>query len=192
MRPSVVILCAALFLSIGTAAADDAFHPVPAAPDQVGSLELRVVSYGNGIHGEMEVELRNPGDAPAVFFASGLYFVPDDDGGEAPQRLGIVGGIRAGVEGAPRRAVEVAAGATRKVRFDVYCVDRWRHGPGSATTYSLAPARMPTKLLAAIDASTAPLLTGHVGAADDRLQQQIQDLVWSMRRAVRVRLAGER
>lgn len=200
MRARVVAILAVLFVSIGTgglaggigvAIADDAFHPVPAAPDQGGPLELRVVAFGNGVHGEMEVEVRNPGTAPALFLASGLYFIPDDDGGEAPQRMGVIGAIRAGAEGAPRRGVTVAAGATRRVRFDVYCIDRQRHAPGSSASYTLAPARMPPKLIAALDARTAAYLAGRIGTPDEATAQTIQDRVWSTRRAVRARLAGE-
>lgn len=191
MRRSVVTALAVLFLSVGSAAADDAFHPVPATPHRTGALELRVVSFGNGIHGEMQVEVKNPGGAAVQFFASGLYFTPDPDGGEAPQRMGIIGGIRAGVEEAPRDAVTIAAGATRRLRFDVYCIDRARHAPSSTTTYTLAASRMPVKLVRALDASTGPLLAGRILPPDQALLEEIQGLVWNTRGRVRVRLSGE-
>ncbi|HVV84257.1 MAG TPA: hypothetical protein VHE35_14390 [Kofleriaceae bacterium] len=192
MRPSVVTVLAVLALSAGSAAADDAFHPVPAAPGQGGPLELKVDSFGNGVHGEMQVEVHNPGSAPAIFYVSGLYFVPDPNEEEAPQRMGIIGGIRTGLEEAPRVGVSVPAGATRKLRFDVYCVDRWRHAPSSLTTYSLAPTRMPAKLIAALDAETKPLVGGTFGSPDEMLADRIQDLVWETRHRVHARLAGEK
>lgn len=192
MRASILALCAALVLSIGTAAADDAFHAVPAAPDQGGPLELRVVSFGNGVHGEMVVEVRNPSAEPAVFFVSGLYFVPDDDGGEAPQRMGVIGGGRTGVEEAPRAGIKLAAGAARKVRLDVYCIDRSRHAPSSGTTYTLAGARMPARLAVALADGTRPMIGDRLGPPDDALANQIQEQVWTIRKRVRARLAGER
>lgn len=192
MRRSILVGLAVLSLSIGSSAADDAFHDVPPPPGQKGRLELRVASYGNDIHGEMQVEVHNPGHAPVDFVVSGLYFVPDDDDdGEAPQRMGIIGGIRAGVEQAPRDAIAIAPGTTRKLRFDVYCIDRSRHGPSGATTYSLAPRRMPARLAVALAASTRPLLVGVLGAPDSGLTERLQELVWDVRRKVRARLYGE-
>jgi hypothetical protein len=50
---------------------------------------------------------------------------------------------------------------------------------------------MPPKLIAALDARTAAYLAGRIGTPDEATAQTIQDRVWSTRRAVRARLAGE-
>lgn len=192
MRSSVLV--AVTLLGLMTAAtvafADDQFHPVPAAPAQVGPLELRVVSYGHGVHGEIVVEVRNPGTAAATFVASGLYFLPDDN--DEAQRLTMVGGIRAGSEDAPSDGIAVAAGATRKMRFDVYCIDENRHAPPLAQTFTLAAARLPVKVSEAITSQTQSLVAGFKLRASDEEAAQIQSRVWQARRAARARLLGER
>lgn len=56
MRAPLLALCSVVALAgvtSGVASADDAFHPVPAAPGQTGRLDLRVVSYGHSVHGEI-------------------------------------------------------------------------------------------------------------------------------------------
>lgn len=191
MRASILTVVALLGL-VGTAAADDRFHPVPAAPGQSPGLELRVVRYGQGVHGEMVVEVKNAGAAPATFVASGLYFLPDPQGDEdAPQRLAIVGGIRAGSEDAPSDLVSVAAGATRKLRFDVYCIDSSRHSPSTAQPYTLASARLPARVVTEIGAQTHTTLRGVELRPSPEQASLIQSQVWEARRRTRARLLGE-
>ncbi|MBK9036962.1 MAG: hypothetical protein IPL61_37880 [Myxococcales bacterium] len=193
MRASalVAVTLLGLMTAATVAVADDQFHPVPAAPGQRGDLALRVVGYGHGVHGEMTVEVRNGGADAATFVASGLYFLPDDDGGEAPQRLTIVGGIRAGSEDAPSDAIAVAAGTTRKMRFDVYCIDESRHAPSSSQAFTLAANRMPPRLSAAITVETAAVVGRLKLRASDEQQSSIQSRVWQARRLARARLLGD-
>lgn len=175
-----------------SAAADDRFHPMPPAPGQDGKFELRVVQYDDGVHGEMTVEVHNLGAQSANFSARGLYFTPDGDPNVAPQRLAVVGGIRTGSEDAPRDLVQVAAGATARIRFDVYCIDEDRHAPESTTPYTMASTRLPDKLSAAIVADTADVVKTIKLKADDDQQRRIQPLVWQARREVRgFRLKGD-
>lgn len=187
MRTSLLALVSLVALS-GVAVADDQFHPVPGAP----GLELRVVQYGRGVHGEMTVEVANRGGAASTFVASGLYFLPDDDGGDPPQRLTMVGGIRAGSEDAPVDGVAVAAGATRKVRFDVFCIDEHRHAPPLDQAFTLAAQRLPARVTREIVAQTKHVFRGVELRPTAEQESTVQSLVWEARRQVRTRLLGDR
>ena len=192
MRSSVLVAVTLLGLMTAAtaAAADELFHPVPSAPGQAGPLELRVVRSGHGVHGEMTVEVRNPGSAATTFVASGLYFLPDDN--DEAQRLTMVGGIRAGSEDAPSDGIAVAAGASRTMRFDVYCIDENRHAPPLAQPFTLAARRLPPKVTQAIADETRAVVAGFELRANDEQAAMIQSLVWQARRATRARLLGER
>ncbi len=187
MRTSLLALVSLLALT-GVAAADDQYHPVPGAP----GLELRVVTYGRGVHGEMTVEVRNRGGAEAAFVASGLYFLPDDPGGDPPQRLAMVGGIRAGSEDAPVDGVAVAAGDTRKLRFDVFCIDENRHAPPLDQAFTLAAQRLPPRVTREIVAQTRHVFRGVALRPTAEQESTVQSLVWQARRAAKARLLGER
>ena len=171
----------------GSASADDRFHPLPPAPGQDGKFELRVVRYDAGVHGEMIVEVHNLGSDNAAFSARGLYFTPDEDVNTAPQRLAVVGGVRTGSEDAPRELIQVAANASVKVRFDVYCIDEDRHSPGSTTQFTVARSRLPENLIRGIEVSTADVVKTIKLKADEDQQRQIQPLVWMARREPGVR-----
>lgn len=187
MRASLLVVVTLLALT-GGAAADDRFHPVPGAP----GLELRVVTYGRGVHGEMTVEVHNRGGAAATFVASGLYFLPDDDGGDPPQRLAMVGGVRAGSEDAPVETVAVAAGATRRVRFDVFCIDENRHAPPLDQAFTLAAQRLPPRVTQEIVAQTRPVFRDVALRPTAEQESLVQSMVWEARRTVRARLLGDR
>jgi hypothetical protein len=193
MRPSILV---ALGLAVvaglaAPAAADDRFRPLPPAAGQDGKFELRVVHYDDGVHGEMTVEVRNLENKVANFSARGLYFMPDDPPDTAPQRLAVIGGIRTGSEDAPRELVSLAAGATAKIRFDVYCIDEDRHAPGSSTQFTLAPNRIPEKLMRGMEVATQHVVAGIKLKADDDQQRRIQPLVWMARKDHRARLKGD-
>lgn len=173
------------------ASADDKFHPLPAAPGQHGRFELRVVQYDDGVHGEMTVEVHNLSATPAAFSARGLYFLPDNNPDSAPQRLAVVGGIRTGSEDAPRDLIQLAAGASTRVRFDVYCIDEDRHAPETTTDFTMASARLPERLSAELESDTAAVVKTIKLKADDDQLRRIQPLVWSARRDVRVKLKGD-
>lgn len=187
MRTSLLALVSLVALS-GVAVADDQFHPVPGAP----GLELRVVQYGHGVHGEMTVEVANRGGAEATFVASGLYFLPDDDSGDPPQRLSMAGGIRAGSEDAPVDGVAVAAGRTRKLRFDVFCIDEHRHAPPLDQAFTLAAQRLPPRVTREIIAQTRDVYHAVKLRPTAEQESTVQSLVWAARRTVKARLLGDR
>jgi hypothetical protein len=170
----------------GTAAADDKFHP---APDMGTRFELKVDRYTDGVHGEMTVLVHNLGSHDDSFSARGMYFLPDDHADQ--QRLTVVGGIRAGSEDAPRTAVLVAAGATVRLRMDVYCIDYNRHAPETATQFTVASARLPDRLLAAIEAATVATVRTVRFKPDADQMTIIQGRVWAARESRRTRLRGD-
>src|SRR5688500_15068058 len=88
-----LLLIAVTFLAAlaGPAFADDKFHAVPGSGKANKKMKLRVVQYDGSTNGELTVEVKNTGKVAATFDATGLYFVPDMDPAEAPQRLGAVG-----------------------------------------------------------------------------------------------------
>ena len=186
MRAVSLLVLALSLVGGGVAVADDRFHPVPGG----GGLELRVVSYGHGVHGEMEVEVHNPGAAEATLAASGLYFLPD--GNDEAQRLGVVGAMRYGSERARAASLAIAGGQTRRVRFDVFCIDEHREAPSRAQMFTLASTRMPPGLAVAIDEATASVRGAVRGAPTPEQLSSIQGSVWQARRDVRVRLQGEK
>jgi hypothetical protein len=189
MRRSIMFALAVGFVGAlaASASADDRYHPMPPGPGQDGKFELRVVQYDDGVHGEMTVEVHNLGNVSSNFSARGLYFVPDDNPNTAPQRLAVVGGVRTGSEDAPRDVIQVAAGGTMKVRFDVYCIDEDRHSPESTTQFTMARTRLPADLSVAIEGTTAEVVKTIKLKADDDQQRRIQPLVWMARREPSVR-----
>lgn len=184
MRRSIMFVLAVGVMGMlaASASADDRFHPMPPGTGQDGKFELRVVHYDDGVHGEMTVEVHNLGNASSNFSARGLYFTPDDNPNIAPQRLAVVGGIRTGSEDAPRDLIQVAAGGTMKVRFDVYCLDEDRHAPRSSTQFTLARSRLPDALQVGLEQATAEVVKTIKLKADDDQQRRIQPLVWQVRR----------
>lgn len=183
----------------GPAAADGKFHRVPAAPAAKKAdraLQLRVVSYDGAVNGELTVVVKNTGVMPAMFSASGLYFVPDGDPDQAPQRLGAVGPMQIGAGGgdAPRERkneIAIAPGASVTVTLDVFCIDSHRPSPNSETPFTVATTRMSKKLAADIAVAGKAAADEAGGYAAPAAKAKIQSSVWSTRDAKWEKLSGE-
>jgi len=184
MRALPLVVIASVMSLAGAARADGKFHPVPG-----GRLELRVVSYDGEVHGDLTVEVRNPSSKVARFTARGLYFVPDGDPDQAPQRLGAVGPM----EIAERRddEVRVPAGGKVVVKLDVFCVDDHRSAPTSETAFSLARHRMPAQLTRTIDREARAAAKPAGGFGSEDALEPVQAEVWKARDAKWVKLDGE-
>src|SRR5688572_18151281 len=93
MRFQLLAFLGTVLFSLPALARSPAFAPIPA--DQTGGkatgLQLRIVRYDGSTNGVLMVEVKNPGAEPVQFSAKGLYFVPQGDADQAPQRLGAVG-----------------------------------------------------------------------------------------------------
>lgn len=180
------------------AAADGRYHKVPAlaaAKKPERALELRVVAYDGAVNGELTVEVRNPGKQVATFNAGGLYFVPDGDPDQAPQRLGAVGPMQiAGPGDAPRARkdeIAIAPGASVRVTLDVFCIDSHRPSPDSATPFTIARTRMPKRLAADIAIAGKAAADEAGGYAAPAARPKIQSSVWMARDAKWIELDGE-
>lgn len=202
-RPFTVVasLCAlALVLVLGAlagpAAADGRYHRVPVARKaDRNALQLKVVRYDGGTNGELTVEIRNTSRKAVTFEATGLYFVPDGDPDQAPQRLGAVGPMllvsRDDVPRERKDRVAVPAGGTVQVVLDVFCIDSHRPSPNSETPFTLASTRMPKQLATGIERASAQAAGSVGGYAAPAAKASIQGVVWSKRDADWIPLAGE-
>ena len=194
---SVWLLVCALFAGalVRPATADGGFHKVPApAGKKASALQLRVLAYDGAVNGELTVEIKNTGRAAASFSASGLYFVPDGDPDQAPQRLGAVGPMQlARGDGAPVREdeVSIAPGASVRVTLDVFCIDSHRPAPTTATPFTVAATRMPKRLASDIAVAGRAAAAESGGYAAPPAKAAIQSAVWSTRDAKWQKLDGE-
>lgn len=187
-----VVLCGAL---APPAAADGKFHKVPAASKvERAPLQLRIVAYDGAVNGALTVEVKNPGRTAARFSAAGLYFVPDGDPDQAPQRLGAVGPMQLASDGgarAPTDELAVPAGATVQVVLDVFCIDSHRPSPTTATPFTVAKARMPKPLATGIAVAGKAAADEAGGYAAPAAKAKIQEQVWHTRDAKWIKLDGE-
>lgn len=191
MRPLVIAVAVLLALA-GSAHADDRFHPVPAA-GKGKKMKLRVVGYDGATNGELTVEVKNTGKAAATFDARGLYFVPDMDPAEAPQRLGAVGPMVIAEGDVTRRqdSVRIAPGETVTVVLDVFCIDSHRASPSSETPFTVGKKRMPKSLAKRVDAAGRKAAKKAGGFESAKAKSAVQGAVWKTRDAVWVELEGE-
>lgn len=180
------------------AAADGKFHKLPAthaAKKADRALQLRVVSYDGAVNGALTVEVKNTGRAVATFSASGLYFVPDGDPDQAPQRLGAVGPMTIATSndgaGESKDSVTIAPGATVRVTLDVFCIDSHRGAPTSETPFTIASTRMSTRLATEIAVAGKAAADESGGYAAPPAKAAIQSAVWETRDKKWIRLAGE-
>jgi hypothetical protein len=187
-------LVATLFLVTGggRARADhDAAHvPAPFGQKSGSTLDMKVLSYQGSVNGGMTVEVTNHGQSAATFSAQGLYFVPDANPNEAPQRLGAVGPMQ--VEGKGQKTeLVLAPGEHAIVHLDVYCIDSGRHAPSPTTAFHLSPARMPAALAGQIDSATANAAQANGGYAAPAAKSAVQSEVWGTRNKEHVKLQGD-
>jgi hypothetical protein len=193
MRTTAIAIIAFILGTFGLAHADQRFHSVPAGKGK-SPLTLKVVAYDGNVNGELTVELKNAGAKAMRFTAEGLYFVPDGDPDTAPQRLGAVGPLRlASSEDAADRlpSLEVAAGATVKVKLDVFCIDSHRPSPSSDNTFTLGRQRLPKALARTIERRAKGAADGVGGFDAPAAKSAIQSEVWKARDAKWIAVDGE-
>jgi hypothetical protein len=192
----VSALCLAglgLFTSQPSEAADR-FDKLPAGETGKSSdLLIRIVEYAGSTNGAITVDVKNPTDKPQEFSAMGLYFVPQGNANEAPQRLGAVGPFRLQAAGGVERRERLTIGPreTARLILDVYCIDSHRSSPGAATAFRVARDRVPARLTRAINddalESAAPL----GGLAAPAAKSAVQSQVWKNRNKSWIPLDGE-
>ncbi|MBA2538902.1 MAG: hypothetical protein H0V17_04640 [Deltaproteobacteria bacterium] len=166
------------------------FRQVPGA-----SLEIRATTYDGSTNGTLTVEIRNPAKTAQKFAATGLYFVPEGDPDQAPQRLGAVGPMQiTRGDGKEKTELVIAAGATVEVKLDVFCIDSHRSSPSPQNVFNVGVSRLPKELAATIEgradnAVRAKRASG--AAARPAAKSEIQSEVWKSRDAKWIKLDGE-
>lgn len=195
MRFHFLTVASSLLFAFPVLAKGPKFSPIP--PEQTGGkssgLELRIVRYDGSVNGVLEAEVKNPQQQPVEFSAKGLYFVPQGDADQAPQRLGAVGPFTLHTEqGWQRRdSTTLAPGEVIRIKLDVYCIDSHRGSPSSSTDFRLAKDRVPKKVSDAIGHDAARAAAGLGGVSSPRAKSAVQSQVWQVRDGDWVKLDGE-
>lgn len=190
MRLLLILVATVLFTT--PARADRRFHAVPGSGKaDRGKLQLRVVRYDGSTNGALTVEVRNRGKKDVSFSAQGLYFVPDGDPDQAPQRLGAVGPMVIAGDEERKDAVTIPAGESVTVTLDVFCIDSHRSSPSSETAFTVARHRMPRSLAKKIDKEARKAAEETGGFAAPAAKSAVQGKVWETRDARWIELDGE-
>lgn len=199
VRPIAVLALLFSLLVAGPAAADDRFHTAPAARKaDRGKLAVKVVSYDGSTNGELTVQVKNTSKTATRFSAQGLYFIPDGDRDQAPQRLGAVGPFQIATDDGEaerarsrRESLVIQPGATVELTLDVFCIDSHRDSPSPSTPFTVAKTRMPKSLASSIDKKARSAAHAVGGFAAPAAKAEVQSVVWSTRDADWVKLEGE-
>ncbi len=191
--PKTTLLAAALtLLFAGPAFADD-FVPLPKLDKKANSLKIRFVKYTGGTNGEMIVDVKNAGKRTEKFHAESLFFVPNGDPENAPQRLGAAGSFRAkkGEKWIEAEIMALKPGETQRFHLQVFCIDSHRGSPGGKQGFNVARKRLPKKLRGKINKEAKRILRSNKGDMK-KSKSAIQSHIWESRDADWVKLEGER
>jgi hypothetical protein len=175
--------------------ADGPYAAVP--PSKKGGppagVSLRIVKYDGATNGVLEVEVKNTREETTQFSARGLYFVPQGNPNEAPQRLGAVGPFSVKTErGWERReSLALAPGAKATLKLDVYCIDSHRGSPSSSTSFRVAKDRVPEALSNDIARDAEGAARGYGGVSAPAAKSAVQSQVWKNRDKKWLELDGE-
>ena len=195
MRLHFLAVISSVLCAVPALAKGPVFAPIPA--EQTGGkstgLQLRIVRYDGSTNGVIMVEVKNPGQEPVEFSAKGLYFVPQGNADEAPQRLGAVGPFSLETDQGwqQRNATTIAPGAVARMKLDVYCIDSHRGSPSSSTNFRLAKDRVPKKIVESIHNDALRAAEGMGGLSSPRAKGAVQSEVWKNRDRKWIELDGE-
>ncbi len=185
------LFTAALLVSLPALAATTLDKVPPEEGGESSGLLMRVVQYEGSINGAITIEVQNPSGAPQTFSARGLYFVPQLNPNQAPQRLGVVGPFR--VKGLIEwvEQLDIAPGGSERLTLDVYCIDSHRHSPSQKTPFRVAKDRLPVTLTKAIDIAATQSAQPYGGVSAPAARAAVQGEVWKSRDAKWIKLDGE-
>jgi hypothetical protein len=177
------------------AVAADGFSKLPVAKSgKSNGLLMRIVRYEGNTNGAITVDIKNPRPTPQEFSAKGVYFVPQTDADQAPQRLGAVGPFQVHGGNGPRQRLErmtIAPGATQRLTLDVYCIDSHRASPSSSTKFRVAKDTMPDSLVGAIASDAEKSAAAFGGVSAVAAKPAVQSEVWKNRDKKWIQLDGE-
>ncbi len=186
------------FLLVAAASAPalaDKFVAMPEAKGSAENLKIRFVEYDGNTNGAMVVEVKNTGRTTATFDSDGLFFVPNGDPEKAPQRLGAAGPFMevAGMKEIVRQdgKLAVAAGESKKIRLEVFCIDSHRSSPSSSTKFSIAKRKLPKSLRKELKKSNQAIYRSNKGDFR-KAKSAVQSNMWTTRDKKWIKLEGER
>lgn len=173
----------------------DNFVAMPEAKASNENLKIRFVKYDGSTNGAMVVEVKNTGRSVATFDSDGLFFVPKGDPEKAPQRLGAAGPFTeiAGSKQIVRQKGElaIAAGETKKLRLEVFCIDSHRSSPNPSTKFSIAKNKLPKSLRKELKTSNQAIYRSNKGDLK-KAKSAVQSNMWKTRDKKWIKLEGER
>lgn len=181
--------------SASSPALADNFVSMPEAKGSAENLKIRFVEYDGDTNGAMVVEVKNTGRTTATFDSDGLFFVPNGDPEKAPQRLGAAGPFLeiAGKKQIVRQdgKLVVAAGESRKIRLEVFCIDSHRSSPSPSTKFSIAKKKLPKSLRKELKKSNQAIYRSNKGDFR-KAKSAVQSNMWKTRDKKWIKLEGER
>lgn len=191
----VFVLTILFLLSASSPALADSFVTMPEAKGSAENLKIRFVEYDGNTNGAMVVEVKNTGRTTATFDADGLFFVPKGDPEKAPQRLGAAGPF---VEIAGKKQISnqdgklaIAAGETKKIRLEVFCIDSHRSSPSPSTKFTIAKNKLPKSLRKELKTSNEAIYRSNKGDFK-KAKSAVQSNMWEKRDKNWIKLEGER
>ena len=191
----VIILTLFLAISASASAVADNFVTMPEAKASTENLKIRFVEYDGSTNGAMVVEVKNIGRTSAKFDSDGLFFVPKGDPEKAPQRLGAAGPFTeiAGKKQIVRQNGElaIAAGETKRLRLEVFCIDSHRSSPSTSTKFTIAANKLPKSLRKELKTSNQQIYRSNKGDLK-KSKSAVQSNMWKTRDKKWIKLEGER
>lgn len=188
-RLALILLPILASARLASAATAVTVPPIEGQP--AGKLEARFVAYSGHTNGDITIEVSNRGQSAETFLAQGLFFIPEGDPNNAPQRVGAVGPFRTGKGPERKEHVEIAPGAKLQITLDVYCIDSHRHSPSPETRFHLAGQRMPRELVNGIARDANEAAKPHGGVSAPAAKGAVQSEVWKNRDKKWIPLEGE-
>ena len=180
----VFILTFLLAVSASAPAIADNFVAMPEAKANAANLKIRFVKYDGSTNGAMVVEVKNTGRTTATFKSDGLFFVPKGNPEKAPQRLGAAGPFTeiAGKKHIVRQNGElaIAAGETKKLRLEVFCIDSHRSSPSPSTKFSIAKNKLPKSLRKELKTGNQAIYRRNKGDLE-KAKSAVQSNMWKTR-----------
>ncbi len=191
----VFVLTVLFALAGASTALAGPFVSMPEATAKSENLRVRFVTYNGSTNGAMVVEVRNTGRSAAIFDADGLFFVPKGDPEKAPQRLGAAGPF---IEIAGKKELvhqggklTIAAGESKKLRLEVFCIDSHRSSPSPQTKFSIAKSKLPKELRKELKTSNQAIYRSNQGDLK-KAKSAVQSNMWKTRDKKWIKLEGER
>ena len=176
------------------ASADPGFVPLPVSAGAPRALEIQVQRYEGSTNGQLTVSIRNPTDRAVKFEAGGLYFVPEQNANDAPQRLGAAGPFAVQKQSGgfqPSDGYTLSPNSQVEVKLDVYCIDSHRRSPRTGDVFRVAVTRMPADLTRSIQSDTNTAARQNGGYAAPAAKSAVQSEIWKNRNKKWIELDGE-